>query len=385
MLQRGDESYSDNQITYTYKLACGYHAVYITCILIIIICLVCLPFIKLDITVRAKGMIRPVLERTALQSQVSGSILSVDVREGETVKENDLIIQLDDSIIRSSKNQLEIELGQQQIYISDLRNLTRMGADGTITNRLKSPLYRQEFNRFNSQHQELSIKLKQTDFELDIASRLAKDKVIAPKEFFDKQIDREKSLSSIQSLQLHQQAIWEQNLQEAEQRLRSIQSEYRKAETNLRLYQVRSPLRGSIQFISNRYPGLNISAGETICVISPDTRLIAECIVSASDIGYLTINQPCIVQLDAFDYNQFGVITGNVESIDPDNSVENNQIFYKVRCTLDRTTLSLPNGFKGSIQKGMSFTARFFITKRSLWQLMYDQIDDWLNPAAPIN
>jgi HlyD family secretion protein len=39
------------------------------------------------------------------------------------------------------------------------------------------------------------------------------------------------------------------------------------------------------------------------------------------------------------------------------------------------------NGVKGNLKKGMTFQARFILTKRSLFQLLYDKADDWMNPA----
>ena len=41
---------------------------------------------------------------------------------------------------------------------------------------------------------------------------------------------------------------------------------------------------------------------------------------------------------------------------------------------------SLKNGYSRPLKKGMTLQARFVITKRSLWQLVYDKIDNWLNP-----
>jgi len=29
----------------------------------------------------------------------------------------------------------------------------------------------------------------------------------------------------------------------------------------------------------------------------------------------------------------------------------------------------------------MSLQARFIVTERTLWQLIYDNVDDWLNPG----
>lgn len=45
--------------------------------------------------------------------------------------------------------------------------------------------------------------------------------------------------------------------------------------------------------------------------------------------------------------------------------------------------LSRPkNGYKGYLKKGMTLQARFIITERTLWQLLYDKVDDWINPAT---
>jgi HlyD family secretion protein len=52
-----------------------------------------------------------------------------------------------------------------------------------------------------------------------------------------------------------------------------------------------------------------------------------------------------------------------------------------VKCVLDQDHLALKNGFQGRLKKGMTLQARFFVTERSLFQLLYDDVNDWLNPA----
>ncbi|MNY20331.1 hypothetical protein D3C86_1538050 [compost metagenome] len=60
--------------------------------------------------------------------------------------------------------------------------------------------------------------------------------------------------------------------------------------------------------------------------------------------------------------------------------ISNSQPVFKVRCELKKNHLVLKNGYKGYLKKGMSFTARFTVTERSLYQLLYDKVDDWVNP-----
>jgi HlyD family secretion protein len=53
---------------------------------------------------------------------------------------------------------------------------------------------------------------------------------------------------------------------------------------------------------------------------------------------------------------------------------------FKVKCTFKSPTLMLKNGVKGQLKKGMSLQARFILTRRSLFQLLFDRTDDWINP-----
>jgi membrane fusion protein, peptide pheromone/bacteriocin exporter len=57
-----------------------------------------------------------------------------------------------------------------------------------------------------------------------------------------------------------------------------------------------------------------------------------------------------------------------------------NKPMFRVRCTIDQKYVQLKNGYKGNIQKGLTFTAQFKLNRRSLWQLLFDKLDNWLNP-----
>ncbi len=71
-------------------------------------------------------------------------------------------------------------------------------------------------------------------------------------------------------------------------------------------------------------------------------------------------------------------------TIDNDFTLMDNKPVFKVRCQLDSTQLHLKNGFTGQIKKGLTVQARFIVARRSAWQLLFDKIDDWLNPASPV-
>lgn len=156
-----------------------------------------------------------------------------------------------------------------------------------------------------------------------------------------------------------------------------------KISVNKKNFEIKAPVSGVIQGINSLYEGSMVQAGQTIATISPESNLVAECYVSTRDVGLLKIGQEARFQIDAFDYNYFGILTGKIISIDNDFSVVDNTPAFKVRCSFDDTQLHLKNGFTGKLKKGLSLQARFVVAERTLWQLLFDKIDDWLNPAAP--
>ncbi|MFM7431195.1 MAG: secretion protein HlyD, partial [Flammeovirgaceae bacterium] len=86
------------------------------------------------------------------------------------------------------------------------------------------------------------------------------------------------------------------------------------------------------------------------------------------------------LQVDAFNYNQWGMATCKVIAVPQDIKLIDNKPVFEVRCSLYKDFLQLKSGYKGFLKKGMTLQARFIVTERSLWQLLYDKIAEWVNP-----
>ena len=102
------------------------------------------------------------------------------------------------------------------------------------------------------------------------------------------------------------------------------------------------------------------------------------------DIGYIKIGQEVRMQVDAFNYNEWGIISGKVVEIFNDitliNSQEGTLPYCKVICSIDNPYLTLKDGYRGELKRGMTMNCRFMLTKRTIFQLLYDRVDDWINP-----
>ena len=86
------------------------------------------------------------------------------------------------------------------------------------------------------------------------------------------------------------------------------------------------------------------------------------------------------LEVNAFNRNQWGLLNANIVEISEDVRLNNDQPIFAVKCKIERTYLKSKDGHKGELKRGMTLQARFRITHRSLWQLMFDKADNWMNP-----
>jgi multidrug resistance efflux pump len=340
-----------------------------------------LPIIKTNISVKSTGLTRPHHERTELKPVLSGIIATLLVKEGDTILQGQLIATIKDNNTEPRFILNEFELTQRLGFISDLEKLTsNINYESLV---LQTPLYRQQLSKFLFQLNDQLAAIKKVNREREINNQLIKDKVIAPKEHFDKEIEAERLQASFNAFKNEQITNWQNDLQRYKLEISQFTAQRNQIETDKKNHFIYAPVSGIIQNINTRYAGGFISAGETLCIISPQSNLIGECYVSTRDVGLLKLHQPVRFQIDAFDYNYFGILTGKVIAIDNDFTMAENKLVFKVRCSFDSTQLLLKNGYKGELKKGLTFQARFVVAERTLWQLLFDKVDDWLNPTAP--
>jgi HlyD family secretion protein len=331
------------------------------------------------------GNIRPSSERTEVHAIVGGIIDSIFYREGDVIQKGQLLLRVKDNVSAGKRMLNGFETQQRNAFIYDLQLLTAADSlQESILQRLQSPLYREQASRFLHKRAELLAQVNKADKELEMNTGLAKEKVISPKEFYDYQNQSERLHATFKALQREQLANWQQDLAKFRQELAQYELELTQVNTDAKYYEVKAPVSGVIQGLNTKYSGGALQANETVCTISPEANMIAECYVNTQDVGLLKCGQEARFQVDAFNYNYFGILTGKILSIDNDYTIVDNKPIFKVRCAFDSTQVHLKNGFSGQLKKGLTFQVRFIIGERTLWQLLFDKADDWFNPTSPL-
>ena len=350
-------------------------SIYLAVVLAIIAFLFSLPLIKVDISSQSRGIIRSKTDNVPLSTLVSGKITHINLK-------NNLYVNQGDTILIVAKDNLEAE--RQLTDTLSATNEHLLEDLNSILSKKKSPLktstIREEYYRFSTQKTELQSKVEQAQINFNRYKTLFDKGVIAKAEFEKYQFELQFANQALNSFSKQHIANWENKKNEIEIQLQNLQGTQNKISIEERNYVLIAPVTGTIENFTGLQSGSFINASQIIAHLSPTDNLIVESTVSPNDIGLIKINQKVKFQLDAFNYNQWGLIEGKVIDIDKNITLQENQAFFRVRCSLNSKELKLKSGYRTQVSKGMTLTTRYMITRRSLFDLLFDKVDDWLNP-----
>lgn len=349
-------------------------------ILILSICAIAisLPFVFMDIYSSAQGILKSEKERNQISSLYSGKITSIFIRENKYVQQGDTLLIIDNTVGKEKLNLIYNQLEEIKTFIHDLQYLSNRRVYRIDS--LHSFLYQKQYLQYAHKLREHQTRYNKAKRDFIRQQKLYKKEVIAKVEYENSKYNLDLSLNGLNHFKEQQRNQWQSDLTQQNNKsneLESILSQYRNEQEN---HIIIAAIDGTIQNLKGLEAGNFISSGVVIAEISPDTDLIAECYVSPSDIGLLKTDNEVKFQINAFNYNQWGMATGKIITINKDITLVNNTPMFKVTCSLDQKQLQLKNGFKGKLKKGMTLKVRFFIINRSAFDLLYDNIDDWFTP-----
>jgi membrane fusion protein, peptide pheromone/bacteriocin exporter len=367
----------DHEIGFLHETRVKSGIIYITILICFLGFVSALPLVKVSISVQGKGIIRPVSELAEVRVIPSAAVSAVFITEGQHVLKGDTLITL--STVETDR-QLDFrnqELRRLTKFIGDLLFLTgTAGYSGC-----KTDLYKTENSNFRKKQAEINSRIEKAGRDIARQKKLYENMLISTKEFEDllfcqDQLENEKKIFESSSI-----FKWEGELtglcSDRDDCLMQIDI----LEKQREMFVIRSPVDGSVESFNGIYTGTNLQSGQVVAIISPSNAIIAEVYIPAKNVGMLQKGMPVRIQIDAFNYNEWGMLPGKISGISDDYFLVNNIPVFKVKCSINANTLKLKNGTLGTIKKGMTLNARFMIARRSLFQLLYQKSDDWLNPS----
>ena len=350
-------------------------SIYFVIVLCIITALALLPIIEIDISSQSRGIIKSYKDNVPLTTIVSGKIVWQNLKNNQSVIKGDTLIKISKETLETDKFIQDTLSNTTKSVLSDITNVLK----GNYST-LRTANIREDYNKYASKRLELQSKVSQATINYNRNKILFDKDVIAKMEYEKFVFELQFAKQALSSYDKTQKSAWENQRRELTERINTINGSIKKISVDSRNYFVLAPTSGTIENFSGLQSGSFINSSQPIATISPNDNLIIESNVSPNDIGLIRKNQVVKFQIDAFNYNQWGLLEGKVIEIDRNITINEQQSFFKVKCKLNSKTLTLKSGYKTQVTKGMTLTTRYIITRRSLFDLLFDKVDDWLNP-----
>jgi len=396
-----------------------------------VICLFCLAlawasFGTVDIVATAPGKIIPTGRTKVIQPFETGVVRAIHVRDGQSVKAGDLLIELDPTISGAELGHLKSDLASADLEVARLR----AGLSGNA-NPLDSfnppdgaPPALVEMNRqfLISQTAEQRARIAAIDGQLSqkeaeratTAATIAKIEATIP--LLQQRVDVRKYLADkeygsklqyltemqdlvglqqellVQKSHIHEsesavKALSETRLQtiaeyrrarfdelaKAEQKAGGFAQDVIKAEQRTKLLALTAPVDGVVQQLAVHTVGGVVTPAQALLAVVPlDSRLEIEAMVSNRDIGFVHPGQQAEVKVDTFSFTRYGLLHGEVINVSQDAITRDKpQDKSNDKTPGTETTSSEPKG------QEMNYAARVSLDRTQM------QVDDRLVNLSP--
>lgn len=307
---------------------------------------------ELDEVSRGGGKVIPSTAIHVVQNLEGGILSELNISEGDTVAEGDILLRLDDTLFDA---QLRENVARRQVLIS---TATRLTAESGMTEALEFPrevsetradLVARETALFNTRRDSLNDAISSLEGRLalareeyDITKGLQRKNVVGRTDVLklDREIAELEGEIRNQKNQFRTEAMT--RLDEINAELERLLESITAVEDRVHRTVLRSPVSGIVNRLHIRTIGSVVGPGEDILEIVPaDESLLIEALVLPSDIAFLCPGQKAVVKLTAYDFAIYGGLDGRLEQISADTirEEETGQLFYQIKVRTDETAL----------------------------------------------
>jgi hemolysin D len=347
-------------------------AIGVTVIALFCLALAWASFGTVDIVATAPGKIIPSGRTKTIQPFESGVVSAIHVRDGQSVKSGEVLIELDPTMSEAERDHLKSDQISAALDVARLRAAISSkadpfedfhppeGASSSLIEINKQYL----LSQIAEQHGKLAAldrQLKQKEAERDtITAAIAKIEATIPvltqkveirKYLYEKDLGSKiiylteyQDLVSMQQDLLVQKSRYQEadaavaaltetraqtaaeyrrtrfdELSKAEQKAAGLSQDLIKAEQRTKLQVLTAPVDGVVQQLAVHTIGGVVTPGQALLAVVPlDSHLEIEAMVSNRDIGFVHSGQAAEVKIDTFNFTRYGLLHGEVLNVSQD-------------------------------------------------------------------
>ncbi|WBL81460.1 HlyD family type I secretion periplasmic adaptor subunit [Bradyrhizobium xenonodulans] len=325
---------------------------------------------SVDIVATATGKIVPGGRTKLIQPFETGVVRAIHVRDGQSVKAGDVLIELDPTMTEADQERQRSDLVAAELDVARLRAAltsdpltsfrSPQGASAAeiemhrqflISQRAEQSAKLAEIERQQGQKEAERATTSASVAKLQATIPVLQERVDIRKTLVDKALaSRVVYLSEYQELVgLQQDLVLQQSrlgeadaaiallketkertaaeyrratydaLAKAEQKAASAAQEVVKADRRTKLQQLTAPVDGVVQQLAVHTVGGVVTPAQALAIVVPsESQLEIEAMLSNRDIGFVHPGQKAEIKIDTFNFTRYGLLHGDVLSVSTD-------------------------------------------------------------------
>ena len=343
-----------------------------TVVALFVLALIWAIFGQVDIVASASGKVVPGGRVKLLQPFETGVVRAIHVRDGQSVKAGEILIELDPTMTAAEQEHIKSDLIAAQLDIARLRaalsdsdnpqsefrppagaSADLIAMEGQFLIR-QTDEYRAKLSSLDRQRAQKEAErdtITATINKLEADEPIIRQRVEIRKSLSDRELgskltyletlqlltENEKDTAIQQSrlneanaalaavIQTRAQAVGEFHrtlfgeLAEAERKAAGLSDDLAKAKQRTKLQLLTAPVDGVVQQLSVHTVGGVVTPAQQLAVVVPsDTTLEVEAMISNRDIGFVHVGQDAQIKVDTFNFTRYGLLHGRVMNLSQD-------------------------------------------------------------------
>jgi hemolysin D len=386
---------------------------------------------KTDVVVSGRAQVMPVGDVKAVQALSVGSVKKIYVKEGDFVKKGDPLIEIDPTVeetnIEAKKRTLallELEVAKINSLLNNTEFVVPSNVDPALVSMIRG-MYDAEKRLIVEQEKQIEQQIKQIEQQIEI-TQIEKEKVeevyrlgmkeqkrlekvldlIAKSQYYELKKKNIQFRIEITKLE-HELLKYQEQLHETKMKkdllIRSFQNKYyeelakKKKETVALRSQIEtiefkrkkqvivSPVDGIIAKVGITTIGAVVQPAQALMTIVPEhTPIELKAKVANKDIGFIKVGMPVAIKIDAFNFQRYGLIDGNVTKIGA-NAINDKKfgLIYEVYIKPKQVSLMV-EGEEKYLIPGMTATAEFKVGSRRIIEFFVYPLIKYFNEGISV-
>lgn len=361
---------------------------------------------KIDIVITARGIVIPDGEAKIIQPLETGIIKNILVKEGDFVKQGQLLILIDTMATDAKLESIKKNLKQSK---TEAERLEAGGVGKTFKSDdiMQNYLYNESVVAINSSIEAKKQAIVQINKQIDSSQAQKRDyqsQLISAKDRLNRLLnvsdivaynniqdakDKVKTLeesliqseAEIKKFEAQKREINSEiaklnsefkaqnllQLSETKKRIKELEANKNEIEFSNINQKITSPVDGFVDKLYIHTLGGVVTPAQELIALTPyDMPVLIKATVLNKDIGFIRPDMPVSLKIDTFDFQKYGILKGKVKLVSK-NSIEDEKLgpVYEAYITPEDTTLMV-EGKEQKITTGMSLNAEIEIGRRRI-------------------